>query len=511
MVPSGKSLDKIRRAAAADLNKGYDRDYGGFNLKPKFPQPQNLLLLLREYNSEGKPETLTMTEKTLQHMRAGGIYDHIGFGFHRYSTDRRWLLPHFEKMLYDQAMLIIAYTEAYQLTGRPEYRDTAEEIIGYVLRDMRSDEGAFYSAEDADSEGQEGKFYVWDYNQFTSLLDSSGFDGSLYARYFNMEPGGNFNDEAKGIKTGENILHINPGSPVPGELPEVRKLLFKAREKRIHPHKDDKILTDWNGLMITALAKAGWIFGRKEYIDAAGKAARFILDTMQSADGSLLHSFRRGKKHTVGMIDDYAFMIRGLLELYRAEFNPDYISRAVKLAEYTRTHFEDREYGSFFQSDIGQTDLLIRKKSLMDNAIPSGNSVMYENLMQLFKITGNTSWRDSAEGILRTAKDALEKYPSAFGMLISAFDYAGSSGREIVVAGNRAAAEEMISVINRYFLPGTVVLLKTGENASALSEAAAYTESYSIPEDAAAVYLCTDFTCSKPIYSVEELISILGK
>ncbi len=508
-LPSGEVLVRIRKAAGAHFKEIYDKDFGGFNSQPKFPQPQNLLLLMREFRSSGDSGLLEMAENTLRQMRAGGIYDHIGFGFHRYSTDSKWLLPHFEKMLYDQAMLILAYTEAFQLTARPEYRKTAEEIIEYVLRDMRSEKGAFYSAEDADSEGREGKFYVWEYDDFTSFLNSRGFDGAAWAAYFSLEPEGNFADEASRTKSGENILHIKPGGLSPEDADAVRELLFREREKCIRPHRDDKILTDWNGLMITALAKAGWTFGRKEYVEAAGAAAGFILETMQMEDGALLHSFRNGKKHTRGMIDDYAFLIRGLLELYRADFDPAYIKKAVSLAEYTRSQFEDKEYGGFFQSDIKQTDILIRKKSLMDNAIPSGNSVMYENLMQLFKITAETSWRDSADAILRTVSADLEKYPSAFAMLLSAFDYAGSSGREILVAGTMQDSDKFIAVINRYFLPGSVVLLKTAENSSGLSDTAGYTDGYSLPDDSAAVYICTDFTCSKPLNNTDDLIQVL--
>jgi len=508
-VPSGNRLNGIRKAALADFKERFDRDYGGFYPEPKFPQPQNLLFLLREYHSSGDGEILEMVEKTLKRMRAGGIYDHVGYGFHRYSTDRKWLLPHFEKMLYDQAMLIMIYTEAFQLTGNREYGDTAEEIITYVLRDMRSEEGAFFSAEDADSEGREGKFYVWRYDDFIGLLNGNGFDGRQWADNYHLEREGNFADEAGRTKNGENILHVSPGAAVPEDSGRIGEILFREREKRIRPHRDDKILTDWNGRMITALAKAGWTFGRKEYVTAADRAARFFLGTMRDGEGALLHSYRRGRKHTPGMIDDYAFLIRGLLELYRADFNTDYIGWALELAGYGRVHFEDPRYGGFFQSPAGQKDLLIRKKILMDNAIPAGNSVMYENLMQLFKITGDASWRNSAEALLRSVSELLERYPTAFGMLLSSFDYAGPSGREIVVAGNRAEGEELVSAINRFFLPGTVLLFKTKEKASALSEMAPYTGIYDLPEDSAAAYICTGFTCANPLFHRDELVRAL--
>ncbi len=506
---SGQQFDSIKAAAFNDLKKRYDAKYGGFNLQPKFPQPQNLLFLLRHYKNTDDSLSLTMVENTLLKMRAGGIYDHIGYGFHRYSTDRQWTLPHFEKMLYDQAMLILAYTETWQLTGNRSFRQTAEDVIEYVLRDMRSPEGGFYSAEDADSEGEEGKFYLWDYNEFANLIGRSGLDAEKYAGLFNMKDGGNYTDEASGRKPGDNILFLDPeknnGAPE-ADYEAVRSLLFKEREGRVHPHKDDKILTDWNGLMIFALARAAWIFDEPKYYEAAETAARFLLNEMKGPDGSLLHSYRLGESGTLGMIDDYAFFIRGLLELYRAGFKTSYVEQAALLTEYAGNHFEDNTNGGYFQSDSLQTDLLIRKKSMMDNAVPSGNSLMFENLMQLFKLTGRAEYRAAAEGILRTLGDELSSYPSAFTTLLSALDYSGKDGREIVVVGEPDAAAEFIKEINSRFQSGTVVLLKTPETAVALKKLASYTAYYSLPEGRkAAVYVCTDFTCKAPVFTVEDL------
>ncbi|HAK44898.1 MAG TPA: thioredoxin domain-containing protein, partial [Spirochaeta sp.] len=482
-----------------------------------FPQPQNILLLLRMHKESGDSEALEMAENTLRQMRAGGIWDHLGYGFHRYSTDREWLLPHFEKMLYDQAMLILAYTEAYQLTKKQEYRQTAEDVIEYVLRDMRSPEGGFYSAEDADSEGKEGKFYLWDMDEFTELLTDNGFDAGRYADYFSLQPRGNFADEATKMRTGENILHTQSGLPLlsedeNNELEAVRSLLFTEREKRIHPYKDDKVLTDWNGLMIFALARASWSFGRPEYLKAAEASASLIINEMKQADGSMLHSRRSGVSKTMGMIDDYAFFIRGLLELYRADFNTEYLEQAAELTAYSRDHFEDDVYGGFFQSNIRQTDLLVRKKTALDNALPSGSSVMFENLLQLFKITGETSYRDAADGILNSLTSELEAYPSAFGMLLSSVGYMGEKGREIVVVGEAADTEAIIAELNSRFMPDTVVLHKTEQSSSALKALAPYTEYYNLPAGKrVVVYVCTNFSCSRPVFTVNELAELLGE
>ena len=508
---SDSGLSAVRTSAFNEFKKRFDKDSGGFSPHPKFPQPQNLLLLMHEYHHAGTVSALAMVEKTLQHMRAGGVYDQIGFGFHRYSTDSKWLLPHFEKMLYDQAMLIIAYTEAYQLTGKTEYRRTAEEVIEYVLRDMRSDEGTFFSAEDADSAGREGKFYLWDYNEFTSFLNKNGYDGRSWADYFKLSPAGNFFDEASKIKTGENILHTSPGCDQPEDFSAVRQLLFIEREKRIHPYKDDKILTDWNGLMITAFAKAGRVFEKSDYIEAAEAAADFIISEMKQPDGSLLHTIREGKKHTKGMIDDYAFFIWALLELYRADFNTDHIKQAVRFADYTLLNFEDIEGGGFYQSDVSRTDLLIRKKALMDNAIPSGNSVMYENLMQLFKITGEPYWRKSADAILHCVSERLQNYPAAFGMLISSLDFAGADGREIIITGSGDSLHLMLSAINKHFVPGSVVIVKTPDNSSELEDLAPYTKDYSVPAEGSAAYVCTGFSCNRPVFSAADLQRLFRK
>ncbi|MDH5715699.1 MAG: thioredoxin domain-containing protein, partial [Candidatus Aminicenantes bacterium] len=297
------------------LSRVFDERYGGFGRAPKFPTPHNLTFLLRYWKRTGEQKALRMVEKTLQSMRLGGIYDHVGFGFHRYSTDSRWLLPHFEKMLYDQALLVMAYTEAYQATRKEEYRHTVREILDYVMRDMTAPEGGFYSAEDAESEGEEGKFYLWTEEEIRQLLP--GEESDLIVRIFNIEKDGNFAEEATGRRTGSNILYLRKSlhetasdmkiSPeeLERDFQKARQKLFAARHKRVHPHKDDKILTDWNGLMIAALARASSAFDEPQYAEATRRAADFILARMRDSKGKLYHRYRDGETAIPAYLDDY--------------------------------------------------------------------------------------------------------------------------------------------------------------------------------------------------------------
>ena len=338
----GQSLGKeVLNTAFRQLSQNYDPKHGGFGNAPKFPTAHNMLFLLRYWKRTGDDSALRMVEGTLKAMRQGGIYDQIGFGFHRYSTDERWLVPHFEKMLYDQAMLAMIYTEAYQATGKEDYATTANEIFTYVLRDMTAVEGGFFSAEDADSEGEEGKFYVWTMDEIRNLLDSS--EAELVTEVYRAADVGNFHEEATGQLTGSNILHMRqslhetalrlgiPPEELKTRLEQARLKLFEAREKRIHPYKDDKILTDWNGLMIAALSKAAQVFDRPDYANAAMKAADFILSTLRAPDGRLLHRYRDGEAGMPPNVDDYVFMIWGLLELYEATFEIRYLKTALDL------------------------------------------------------------------------------------------------------------------------------------------------------------------------------------
>ncbi len=330
IAKSGNDLTiEILDKAFTDFKNRFDSKFGGFGHAPKFPTPHNLLLLLRCWKRTSNNEALEMVTKTLTEMRKGGIYDHIGYGFHRYSTDEQWLVPHFEKMLYDQALLIMAYAEEYQVTKNELFKRTAEEIIEYVLRDLTSPEGGFFSAEDADSEGEEGKFYLWDENELESIL---GTDFLVVKKIFNTDKGGNWVDPMLGGAPGTNILHLQksleeisaetgiPAEELRNKIENARKKLFEVREKRIHPYKDDKILTDWNGLMISALSKAAQVFNEKKYSEAAEKAVTFIQNNLFPQNLKLLHRFREGDAGLSAHIDDYAFLTAGLLDLYEASF-----------------------------------------------------------------------------------------------------------------------------------------------------------------------------------------------
>ncbi len=330
-----------------------------------------------------------MVEKTLTQMRLGGIYDQIGFGYHRYSTDQQWLVPHFEKMLYDQALISNAYVELYQITKNEFYKKTAEEIFEYALRDMTDSTGGFYSAEDADSEGEEGRFYLWTKDELQQLLNE---DAEFFIERFHIEKDGNWIDSVHGGLNGTNIPHLQNKLKADDEIKyeKIRDRLFNEREKRIHPYKDDKILTDWNSLMISSLCKAAQTFNENKYYQAAKNSTEFILSKLRDNEGSLLHRFREGEAGIISNLDDYAFFIQALIDLYETEFDIKYLKTAIELNEYLIKHFWDNENGGFFFTSDEAEKLIVRQKDLYDGAIPSGNSVAALNLLRLARITGNT-------------------------------------------------------------------------------------------------------------------------
>ncbi len=414
------------------LLDSFDQNNAGFGRSPKFPSPHNLLFLLRYWKRRGRQQALEMVEKTLRKMRLGGIFDQVGFGFHRYSTDSRWLVPHFEKMLYDQAMMAIAYIEAYQATGKEEYRKTAEEIFEYVLRDMQNPTGGFFSAEDADSEGQEGKFYMWTMAEIEQVL---GENADLIIEVFNVSREGNYYDEGHKARTGKNILHFRESllelsvhldvgyEELTGVLRTVRQKLFEARRERIHPLKDDKILTDWNGLMIAALAKGAQVFNSTRFLKAAVNAVGFILEKLQRTDGRLIHRYREGEATVDGNLDDYAFLVWGLIELYETTFDTEYLEAALRLQDDMLEHFWDRESGGFFFKSDDSEKLLIRHKEFRDGAIPSGNSVTFLNLIRLSRMTGKTHYEEKAVTLARAVSSHEEGTPSHNTMFLVALDF----------------------------------------------------------------------------------------
>ena len=421
------------QAAFQSLGQRYDSEHGGFGQAPKFPAPHNLLFLLRYWQRSGNPEALNMVDTTLKAMRQGGIFDHLGYGFHRYSTDRSWLVPHFEKMLYDQAMLIMALAEAYEHTRDPLYAQVIEETAGYVFHDMTDASGAFYSAEDADSEGVEGKFYVWTEQEIDKLLSPE--EARLAKKVFGLSPDGNFKDEATGRRTGANILHL----PLPldqaaeslalgpeklsSQLETVRSRLLTARNQRIRPLLDDKVLTDWNGLMIAALAQAGRILENDEYTQAAKRAAGFILENM-FRDGRLLHRYRDGQAAITGMLDDYAFFIQGLIELHTATAERQYLESALDLTHACLHHFWDPHHGGFYLTPDDGEELLTRPKEVTDGAIPSGNSVMLSNLLHLGGLTDNAWLTQKANELITAFSGTIAQIPAGCTFFLCGLDMA---------------------------------------------------------------------------------------
>jgi uncharacterized protein YyaL (SSP411 family) len=509
--------------AFEQLSQRFDSVHGGFSAAPKFPTAHNMLFLLRYWKRTGDDKALKMVEQTLESMRRGGIYDHVGFGFHRYSTDPEWLVPHFEKMLYDQAMLTMVFTEAYQATEKEEYARTVREILAYVMRDMTAPENGFYSAEDADSEGVEGKFYVWNWEEVHRVLDSD--ESSLVAKVFNLRPEGNFHEESSGRLTGDNIPHQARSLPeIAGELginteelrnrlEHSRHKLFMARKGRIHPHKDDKILTDWNGLMIAALSKAAQALDDEEYTQAAGKAADFILSTMRDPVGRLLHRFREGDAGIISHVDDYAFFVWGLIELYEATFDVRYLAAAMELNQDFIKHFWDNELGGFFFTAADSEQLLIRKKEVYDGAVPSGNSVAAMNLVRLGRMVADSDLEIKAEIILKAFAGTIRQFPSAYTQMLLALEFAIGPSHEVVVAGRAGAQDtaEMLKVLRRPFLPNKVVLMRPqDEESPQIVNFANYIRDYRSIDHKATAYVCKNFNCELPTDDPARMLEFLA-
>ncbi len=514
------TLNKARNLLA----ESYDSEYGGFGQAPKFPSPHKLTFLLRRYHYEADAQALAMVERTLTQMRYGGIYDHIGFGFHRYSTDAQWLVPHFEKMLYDQALLAIAYTEAYQATGKPFYARTVREIFAYILRDMTSTEGGFYSAEDADSEGVEGKFYLWTTAEIKNIFGQEAY--AVLKKTYNLEKDGNFQSQEANQPQGSNILHLeNSTTELAAELGisekkllqdlrENRRKLFSTREKRVHPFKDDKILTDWNGLMVAALAKAGQALEDGQYISTAEKAAEFILLKLQDKNGRLMKRYRQGKAGLPAYLDDYAFVVWGLLELYESTYKTRYLGEALRLNNQMMTHYWDDKNGGLFMTADDSEKLLIRDKQIYDGAIPSGNSVAALNLLRLGHITGKTDFLKKAESITKAFSGLIEKYPPGHAYLMMVLEYALNPSYEVVVAGKIGARDTgaMLKALRRPFVPGKIVVFLPADRTAAaeIIQLSPYTE-FMVPIDGkATAYVCTNFVCQLPTTDVSQMLANLG-
>jgi uncharacterized protein YyaL (SSP411 family) len=490
----------------------FDEQNGGFGSAPKFPSAHNLLFLLRYWSRTKEKTALTMVEKTLRAMRLGGIFDQVGFGFHRYSTDADWLVPHFEKMLYDQALLALAYMEAFQATGAPKFKVTAKEVLMYVLRDLASPEGGFYGAEDADSEGEEGKFYVWTEKEIREALSPE--DADLAVRLFGVRAMGNF-DKAVRKRNGANILHFTaPLKKVASEwqltlgelirrLGRIQSLLFKAREKRVNPAKDDKILVDWNGLMIAALARASSVLSEPRYLQAAVKTVDFILEKMREENGTLYHRYAKGERAIEGFLDDYAFLVWGLLEVYEACFEDAYLQAAVELTKTMTARFWDEKAGGFYFTEKGAESAVTRRKQVYDGALPSGNSVALLNLLRLAQLTGDPKQKERANQMFKLFSDEVKRGPAAHTFMLLGVDFALGPSFNVILVGNRQeeGVQRMLDALRAVYLPNVFVSLRLPDKTGL---------GYERTEGKATAYVCRDNMCMPPTNKIEKMLELLG-
>jgi uncharacterized protein YyaL (SSP411 family) len=506
------TTDVLDQAISA-LYENFDTANGGFGGAPKFPPSMNLMFLLRQHNRTKSAVALEIVELTLDRMARGGMYDHLGGGFHRYSVDAKWQVPHFEKMLYDNALLARIYLYAFQATKKNEYKDVAEETLEYVIRDMMSSEGGFYSSEDADSEGEEGKFYTWTENEIISLLGSA--DGEIFCEYFNVPEHGNF-------EHGLSILNVPrplsvfssakavPAKEVSGLLRRCKKTLFHARQQRVRPGRDEKILTAWNGLMLTTFAEAANILDRDDYRRIAASSADFITSKLMS-QGRLLRTYKDGSAKLNGYAEDYAYVIEGLLALYEATFELKYFDRARSLSDTLIASFGDESEPGFYFTASDHEQLIARMKDYYDNAIPSANSVAALTLLKLSLLTGDVTYQQPALSILRMMQQAMSRHPSGFGYLLCALDFYLAQPKEIAIIGDAGSHEVrllMNEIYSRY-LPNKVLALMEPGDESAIESIALLRGRKQIDNKPTA-YVCQDYVCRAPVNTPEQLAAELS-
>ena len=507
------------------FRRTFDSHLGGFGGAPKFPRPSVFNFLLRYYARTKSEEALEMVLKTLREMAKGGMHDQLGGGFHRYSVDERWFVPHFEKMLYDQGQLAIAYLEAFQITHDEQYAAVARRIFDYVLRDMTDAGGAFYSAEDADSAADaaqpgvkgEGAFYIWTAGEIRALVEAPASDW-FFHRYGAIE-GGNVASDPHDEFTGRNILYQaneledtalhfdRPVAEIRAALDHAGQALLAARGKRPRPHLDDKVLTSWNGLMISALAKGGAVLDEPRYAEAARRAAEFLIARMYRPEsGILLRRYRQGDAAIPGFLDDYAMFAQALLDLYEAQFDRRHLDLALKLTEKQRELFEDAAHGAFFNSAAGDSYLVLRAKEDYDGAEPSGNSVALGNLLRLAQITNREDLRASAERLLSAFAARLTAAPVALPQMLAACEFRSGQPRQIVLVGDRgdAGMRSLLGALHARFVPHRVVLLVDAPEARAALAAAIPAIAGMEPVDGrASAYVCRDYTCQMPVNTAE--------
>ena len=499
---------EILVSAVSDLKARFDRTWGGFGQAPKFPQPMGIEFLLREHQRSGSEEALAMAEFTLLRMAQGGMYDQIGGGFARYSVDDQWLVPHFEKMLYDNAQLARVYLHAWQLTGNGFYRRVAEETLDYVCVEMRHADGGFYSSLDADSEGVEGKFYVWSADEVREILAD---DAELFMRMYDVTDGGNWE--------GDNILRLSIRSAelvaesgidekeFESRMASARRKLYEVRAKRIWPGLDDKVLTAWNGLMLAAFAEAGQVLDRADYRDVAAKNAEFLYATMRAEDGRLLRTWKAGSDAKYnGYLEDYAFLVEGLLALYQATFDERWFLWARELADAMLAHFADGENAGFYDTRDDHEQLIHRPKDLQDNAIPSGNAMAAHVLLKLSLLSGEPTYWDTAEQAVRSVGTLMAQHPSGFGEWLNAASLIMGNSREIALIGSEEQIAPLLGVVRMGYRPLQVVAAGGGGENQVVPLLANRPQVNS----SGTAYVCRRFVCDAPVTDADGLAAQLG-
>jgi uncharacterized protein YyaL (SSP411 family) len=494
----GELTERLLRIAPQILRQAFDPRHGGFGTAPKFPHAIDLRLLLRCWHRFGDQDALAMVRKTLDGMARGGVYDHLGGGFHRYSVDERWLVPHFEKMLYDNALLSVAYLEGFQETGDAFYRQIVEDTLDYVLREMTSPPGAFYSTQDADSEGVEGKFFVWTEREIRDIL---GGDADLFNAVYDVTPGGNWEGHTilhrpKADEQDAALLKIDV-EELRRKLAVMRRKLFDMRSRRVWPGRDEKILTSWNGLMIAAFAKAGAVFDRDDHTAAAVRAADYILGNMRTPDGRLYRTVAVGASPKIdAYLEDYAFLLVALVELYEATFAVRWLRAAEELAGIMIDRFADREAGGFFTTPAGQSDLIMRLKDQHDASIPSGTAMAITGLLRLAELTGTGRWREEADRGLRAMRGVMHDSPMAAAQALVALDFALGPIEEIAIVGTGDEAKRVLRAAWGPFRPRRVVAFREPTNIEAEKLTLLADKPANGP---VATYICRNYACKAPI------------
>lgn len=522
---AGELSRALFNEAAKSLQRSHDPTWGGFGQAPKFPHTMDLQLLMRHWFRTGDNDSLAAVRTTLDRMAAGGIYDHLGGGFARYSVDARWLVPHFEKMSYDNALLTLVYLDAFLVTDDAHYERVIRETLDYILRDMTDAAGAFYSTEDADSEGEEGKFYIWTLTQLEEVLGTEAAE--TFARVYDVTEQGNFEDPhhpkpasaektsilnlPKTIKQAANVLGRDE-KKLREELAASRAKLFAARDKRVHPGKDDKVIVAWNGLMIDAMARAGVALAEPRYVEAAKKCAEFLLENLRREDGRLLHTWRHGKAKLDAYLDDYSALANSLVTLYESTFEGRYLEAAAELVAMMQEHFSDSEAGGYFYTADDHEQLITRNKDFMDNATPCGNSLAATVLVRLAKLTGDSMYADAAESTLSAAAGIMEKYPSAAGQMLIALDLHLGPAFELVLSGDPGDQRtlEALDLVRGRFLPNIVMAGALGAKSPAPLESLLAGKE---PDrgQAPKLYVCEDFLCRAPVEGMDAIRAALEK